>query len=103
MNPMSSHPMTMDRMIFEFNASVHATSLYLIVCSYMDEGVEPTLNQVLEAWNGSDEDLVQAVKELSDFRILQPMEPMDFNRILYPNPREHWSWCKSAKELRTIN
>jgi len=99
MNPMKSHPMSLDRMIFEFNASVYATSLYILVCSCLDEGERPTLGQARKVWNGTEESLLQAARELVDLRILQPMqEPFDFNRPLYLNPRERWAWCKRALE-----
>jgi hypothetical protein len=99
MNPMKFHPMKMDPMIFEFNAGVYATSLYLLICSYLDEGQQPTLNQVLKSWNSTEGNLVDAVKELSDFRILKPMESLDYDGELLLNQRENWCWCKAAKDL----
>ncbi|MEN6437893.1 MAG: hypothetical protein ABFD97_04875 [Syntrophobacter sp.] len=95
MNPMRSNPMNLDRMIFEFNASVYATSLYILICSHLDEGERPTLEQARGVWNGTEESLVQAAHELIDLGILQPMNiPFDNNRPLYLNPRERWAWCK---------
>lgn len=96
MNPMKYHPMKMDPMIFEFNAGVHATSLYLIICSFLDEGVKPTINQVLKAWNATEEDLAKAVGELCEHRILKPTDQLQHDRELLLNPRENWAWCKAS-------
>ncbi|MHC1724472.1 MAG: hypothetical protein AB9866_00330 [Syntrophobacteraceae bacterium] len=98
MNPMKWHPMKMDKMIFELNPSVHATSLYLIVCSFLDEGQTPTINQVLQAWNGTEDDLARAVSELCDLRILKPMDLMHNDRELLLNQRENWAWCRAATQ-----
>ncbi len=99
MNPMHFHPMKMDPMIFEFNAGVYATSLYLLICSLLDERQKPTLNRVLPAWNSTEDHLVEAVKELSGFRVLKPMKSLDYDRELLLNPREDWYWCKTAKDF----
>ncbi len=96
MNPMKWHPMKMDPMVFELNPGVHATSLYLIICSYMDEGQKPTINHVLNAWNGTEQNLIDAVGELADLRILKPMEPLQYNRELLLNQREDWAWCRAS-------
>ncbi len=90
--------MKMDPMIFEFNAGVYATSLYLLICSFIDEGETPTLNRVLQVWNGTQDNLVEAAKELGDSRILEPMESLDYDRELLVNPREKWIWCKQRFE-----
>lgn len=97
MNPMKWHPMKMDPMIFELNAGVHATSLYLIICAYQDEDEKPTLNNVMNAWNGTEEELVRAVGELNELRVLKPMEPLQYDRELLLNIREDWAWCKMAR------
>lgn len=94
LNPMRFHPMAMDPMIFELKAGVYATSLYLLLCSHIDEGVQPTLNRILPTWNGSRDDLALAVKELGDLRVLEPMDGLDYDRRLFVNPREKWSWCR---------
>lgn len=97
MNPMRSNPMHLDRMIFEFNASVFATSLYILICSHLDEGERPTLNHARRAWNGTAESLIQAARELIELRVMQPLDdPFDLNKPLYLNPREKWAWCKRA-------
>jgi hypothetical protein len=96
MNPMKWHPMTMDPMIFELKPGVHAASLYLIICSYLDEGVKATLDQTLNAWNGTKADLVQAFGELCDLHVLRPMEPLQYDKELVLNRRESWAWCSGA-------
>lgn len=95
---MPSKPMTMDRMIFECNAGVYATSLYIILCSRIDDGEKPTLNSALEVWNGTEEKLLEAAGELVDLRIIRPIEPLDFNRRVHLNPREEWAWCKEGRK-----
>ena len=97
MNPMKSHRMKMDPMIFEFNAGVYATSLYLLICSFIDEGQKPTLGMVLPAWNSTEDNLVGAAKELTDFRILKPIDPLDLDSELVLNSRENWCWCEAVK------
>jgi hypothetical protein len=100
MNPMKFHPMKMDPMIFEFNVGVHPTSLYLLICSCLDEGQKPTLGMVRQAWNGTEDKLLESVKELSGFGILKPVDSLDHDTELLLNPRESWHWCKAAKVLR---
>ncbi len=94
MNPMKSHPMSMDRMIFEVNASVFATSLYMLLCSHLDEGEKPTLNLARRAWNSTEEKLAEAARELVDLNILEPMDPLEFDLPISINPREKWFWTR---------
>jgi len=100
MNPMHAHPMSMDRMIFELKASIFATSLYLLICSHLDEGERPTLNNAREAWNGTEENLVQAAVELMERRVLASAAPLDFDQPLFVNPREKWLWCNRQLNRR---
>ncbi len=96
MIPMKSHQMSMDRMIFELNASVHATSLYMLLCSFLDGGERPTLNLARSAWNGTEENLVEAARELIGLNVLHPMEPLEFDRPISINPREKWVWTQHS-------
>ena len=58
-------PMHMDRAIFDLNASVGATSLYILVCALLDQGEDGiTLDRVGLQWNGSREELYAAAEEL---------------------------------------
>ena len=54
--------MEMDRAIFELNAGVEATSLYILICALMDEGKAVTLENVRRQWTGSDDPFPPAWK-----------------------------------------
>jgi hypothetical protein len=55
----------MDRAIFDLNASVGATSLYILICALLDQGEQGiTLDRVSLQWNGSREELHVAAEEL---------------------------------------
>ena len=56
--------MNMDRGIFDLNASVEATSLYILLCALMDGGQSPTIEEALEKWPGTEETLLAAAEEL---------------------------------------
>ena len=57
--------MHMDRAIFDLNASVGATSLYILICALLDQGEQGiTLDRVSVQWNGSREELHAAAEEL---------------------------------------
>jgi len=75
----------MDRAIFHLNAGVPATSLYILICSLLDEGEAPTLEQAREMWNGTEENLNQAIDELTKRGILEPAQPWanDKSKRLY--------------------
>jgi hypothetical protein len=67
--------MHMDNAIFDLKASVPATSLYILICSMLDEGQSPTLDRARVQWNGSEENLNNALDELIHRGILQPILP----------------------------
>jgi hypothetical protein len=94
MNPMKAHPMSMDRMIFEMKASVLATSLYMLLCSHLDEGQKPTLNLARRVWNSTEEDLAEAARELIGLNVLKPIDPLEFDLPISINPREKWIWTQ---------
>jgi len=57
--------MHMDRAIFDLNASISATSLYILMCALLDQGEEGiTLDRASLQWNGSREELHAAAEEL---------------------------------------
>jgi hypothetical protein len=60
----------MDRAIFHLRTSVAATSLYLLICSLLDEGQAPTLDRTKVLWNGTEEELNAAMQELIQRGIL---------------------------------
>jgi hypothetical protein len=65
----------MDRAIFGIGASVHATSLYILICSLLDEGRLPTLDRIRELWTGTEEVLSQSVEELISRSVLDLPPP----------------------------
>jgi hypothetical protein len=75
----------MDRAIFRTGASVPATSLYILICSLLDEGRLPTMDRVRELWTGPEDALSQSVDELISRGVLDPPPPWakDINERLY--------------------
>lgn len=84
---MHSH---MDRAIFHLRASVPATSLYILICSLLDEGQAPTLDHTRVLWNGTDEELNAAMQELTQRGILVPPRPMTNGRPLQLDLTSNW-------------
>jgi hypothetical protein len=82
--------MHMDRAIFDLNASVEATSLYILICALLDQQELPTLNRAKVQWNGSSENLVSAIEELMRRGVLQKMNPLRDDEPLRLNRREEW-------------
>lgn len=84
--------MHMDRMIFELNASVEATSLYILLCVFLDQGEAPTLEQAKSRWNGDEASLVDAAMELMGHGVLERALPVPMDLSLTLNPSEKWHW-----------
>ncbi len=82
--------MHMDRAIFELNASVEATSLYIIICSLMDEGLHPTLENIRFRWSGTEEALHEAVRELGACGVAATRGPVEEGQHIHLNPRNDW-------------
>ena len=82
--------MNMDRAIFELDASVEATSLYIILCALMDQGVAPTLDQARPKWSGAEESLVAAAEELVRRGVLHAGLPIRPDAHLHPTTRDQW-------------
>ena len=80
----------MDRTIFHLRASVPATSLYILICSLLDEGEAPTLNRAMELWSGSEEEFQGAMQELIQRGILAPPRPMLNGRPRHLNLTSNW-------------
>ncbi|MCK8603614.1 hypothetical protein [Desulfoferrobacter suflitae] len=80
----------MDRTIFHLRASVPATSLYLLICSLLDEGQTPTLKRTKELWNGSEEEFQAAIQELTQRGILVPPRPMANGRPAHLDLTSNW-------------
>lgn len=56
--------MHMDRAVFDLKMSVHAVSLYILICSLLDEGREVTLEAIKTQWPASEDALLKAAREL---------------------------------------
>jgi hypothetical protein len=81
----------MDRLIFELNASVEATSLYILLCALAEGGVAPTLNDARTRWNGTAEALTTAAEELMDRGVLEKNQLLDHDQPIRINPAEKWN------------
>jgi hypothetical protein len=82
--------MNMDRLIFELNASVDATSLYILLCALAEGGDSPTLNDAKQRWNGTPEGLTRAAEELMKRGVLEQMHPLDPDQPIKINPAGKW-------------
>ena len=82
--------MHMDRAIFDLRASVEATSLYIILCSLLDRGDAPTLENARVLWSGPPEGLAAALRELMALGVVSaPENPADSDH-LHPTSRLEW-------------
>lgn len=82
--------MHMDRTIFELNASVEATSLYILICALMDQGEKPTPERAAVQWHGTMESLLTAAEELTQRGVLEGTPPLAQDQPLLVNPRYKW-------------
>lgn len=80
----------MDRAIFDLNASVEATSLYILICALMDQGEPPSLNNAQVKWNGTRESLEAAADELLQLGVLEVVPPFTPDKHLHISPRTNW-------------
>ncbi|MHC1742859.1 MAG: hypothetical protein AB9873_07480 [Syntrophobacteraceae bacterium] len=84
---MRSH---MSQAIFHLKASVPATSLYLLICSMLDEGRAPTLDRARGQWTGTEESFNGAVDELTRRGVLQPPRPLENGKPVGLYLSSHW-------------
>ena len=82
--------MHMDRSIFDLKMSVEATSLYILICSLMDEGTLPTVGSVRSQWSGSEEALTSAADELVRHGVLEPPTLQDEASVLKIRAAASW-------------
>jgi hypothetical protein len=80
----------MDRTIFLRNLSTLATSLYIVICQFLDDGQSPTPAQIRKLWNGTEQDLAVAVEELAKEGILVPMDFSQEDKRLWVFPSTQW-------------
>ncbi len=83
--------MNMDRDIFNLKASTEATSLYILICALMDLGQSPTLPEIRAKWNGSEESLRNAVKELMHRGVLDASHSLGEDEPFAVQSRDDWS------------
>jgi len=62
---------SMDQRIFNIGLSMEMVSLYLLCCGLVDAGSMITKKNILEIWNGSEEELVKSLKSLEEKNILR--------------------------------
>ena len=84
--------MHLEQAIFELKASVEATSLYILICSLMDDGRKPSLREARPRWTGSGEALDAALEELSRLRVLAGGGPSHEEEPIHFNPSHLWRW-----------
>jgi hypothetical protein len=82
--------MHMDRAIFDLRASMEATSLYILLSSLLDQGQVPSLENARAKWNGTEEELLNAVDELMQRRVLEEIYPIPEKESLNINPSTRW-------------
>ena len=82
--------MHMDRAIFNLEASVEATSLYILLCALLDQGEPLTLDRAHLQWNGTREDLVKAAAELIQRGVLAGSQPLTPHQPLQIHPSDEW-------------
>ncbi len=82
--------MDMDRAIFNLEASVEATSLYILLCALHDQEETLTIDRARVQWNGTREDLARAAEELIRRGVLVASRPLAQDQPLYINPADEW-------------
>ena len=82
--------MHMDRSIFNLEASVEATSLYILLCALADEQEPLTLERAGLQWNGTRKDLLEAAMELLQRGVLTGKQPLTDDQPLHLNPSHEW-------------
>lgn len=63
-------PPSMDQMIFKIGLSVKTISVYLLCCGLSDSGRPVTSRNLMDVWNGSEEELAHGLKNLEGRNIL---------------------------------
>lgn len=80
----------MDRAIFNLNASVEATSLYILLCAVEDQGAPLTLKEARTKWNGTAESLMAAAEELIRRGVMEAAAHLTDEAPLLINSKEKW-------------
>jgi hypothetical protein len=80
----------MDRAIFDLEASVEATSLYILLSALSDQGVVLNLKTARFRWNGSEEELFNGADELVKRGVLEATLPLSEETPLHIAPSTEW-------------
>ena len=80
----------MDRAIFDLEASIEATSLYILLSALSDQGLSLNLKTARFRWNGAEEELFNAAEELVKRGVLHATLPITEETPLHINPSNEW-------------
>jgi hypothetical protein len=70
MNTSGQEP-TMNQRIFDLGLPTKTISLYLLCCGLIDAGVTLSTKNIMDRWNGSDDEFKKGVSELKNRNILE--------------------------------
>ncbi|MGQ9484010.1 MAG: hypothetical protein ACUVSA_03225 [Desulfosoma sp.] len=82
--------MQMDRSVFDLGLSVHAVSLYILICALADEGQDPSLETVRRQWTASEDALWTAAKELESRKVLRIELESESSGRFWVQPSRQW-------------
>ena len=82
--------MHMDRAIFDLEATVEGTSLYILLCALLDQGESLTLDRASVQWNGNGDSLFKAAQELMERNVLEEVRPLERDKPLRIQPSDMW-------------
>ena len=86
-----THGSVMNQKIFDLKLSVVAVSLYLLCCSLVDRGITISNTHIHEIWNGSEDDLRQALTDLEQCNIMSRiLSDQDQRHIYHLVPAHEW-------------
>ncbi len=80
----------MDRTIFHLNLSTLATSLYILLCTMLDNDQSPTLALSRKIWGGTEQEFDNAAEELIREGVLLPLDFSDVSARWWVNPSTDW-------------
>jgi hypothetical protein len=80
----------MDTQIFNLKLSMFATSLYILICALVNDGVMATEEAISARWNDTDETLKSAMAELQLWRVVEKKAGPEELTAFSPNPASVW-------------
>jgi hypothetical protein len=86
--------MHMDRSVFDLKVSVHAVSLYILICALLDDGREPTVDAVRTQWSASEEALQAAAAELAARGVVRVESDGGLSGRFSLQPSAQWIWME---------